>query len=162
MNLLIYFFIFIFKIVEDALSTLRLIVVSNGKKVFGAILQFIVTIIWVVLTGSVLINFMQDFWKVVAFSLGSLFGSYIGSVLEEKIALGNNLFVIKIKEEKIPSLVRIFKVNNIDVFTIDSSCGKFIIVYTARKNTKNVTKFINSTDKDSIILSEKIKIFSHL
>ena len=49
---MVYLSIFIFKIIEDALATLRLIVVSNGKKVFGAILQFIVTLIWIILTGN--------------------------------------------------------------------------------------------------------------
>ena len=34
MNILTYLGIFVFKIIEDALTTLRLIVVSNGKKVF--------------------------------------------------------------------------------------------------------------------------------
>ena len=95
MNILTYLGIFVFKIIEDALTTLRLIVVSNGKKVFGCILQFIATIIWIVLTATVLIDFKNDFWKIVAFSLGALTGSYCGSVIEEKIALGTNSYIIK-------------------------------------------------------------------
>jgi len=90
-----YIYIFIFKIIEDSLATLRLILVSNGKKFLGAILQFIVTVIWIWLTGYVLIDFMKDMFKVCAFALGSLFGSYFGSLIEEKIALGTNCFIIK-------------------------------------------------------------------
>ena len=52
MNILVYLAIFGFKIIEDALATLRLIVVSNGKKKLGAILQFVVTLIWIILTGT--------------------------------------------------------------------------------------------------------------
>ena len=92
---MIYFLIFIFKIIEDALATLRLIVVSNGRKLLGSILQFICTIIWIILTGSVLIDFMDDFGKVITFSIGSFFGSYIGCIIEEKIALGTNSFIVK-------------------------------------------------------------------
>ncbi len=157
----IYLGIFLFKIIEDALATLRLIVVSNGKKLFGAILQFITTIIWVLLAGTVLINFMQDFWKVVAFSFGALVGSYVGSLIEEKIALGNNLFMIKIKEEKISSLVRKLKANNIDVDKVRSDNGNIVIVSGARKRTKQVINLVNSIDKNNIILSEEIKILSH-
>ena len=36
---MIYFLIFISKVVESALSTLRLILVANGKKILGMILQ---------------------------------------------------------------------------------------------------------------------------
>ncbi len=157
----IYLGIFLFKIIEDALATLRLIVVSNGKKLFGAILQFITTIIWVLLAGTVLINFMQDFWKVVAFSFGALVGSYVGSLIEEKIALGTNLFMIKIKEEKISSLVRKLKANNIDVDKVRSDNGNIVIVSGARKRTKQVINLVNSIDKNNIILSEEIKILSH-
>jgi len=157
----IYLGIFLFKIIEDALATLRLIVVSNGKKLFGAILQFITTIIWVLLAGTVLINFMQDFWKVVAFSFGALVGSYVGSLIEEKIALGTNLFMIKIKEEKISSLVRKLKANNIDVDKVKSDNGNIVIVSGARKRTKQVINLVNSIDKNNIILSEEIKILSH-
>lgn len=157
----IYLGIFLFKIIEDALATLRLIVVSNGKKLFGAILQFITTIIWVLLAGTVLINFMQDFWKVVAFSFGALVGSYVGSLIEEKIALGTNLFMIKIKEEKISSLVRKLKANNIDVDKVRSDNGNIVIVSGARKKTKQVINLVNSIDKNNIILSEEIKILSH-
>ena len=38
--MLVYAGIFIFKIIEDALGTLRIIVVSNGKKKLGAVLHF--------------------------------------------------------------------------------------------------------------------------
>ena len=60
---MVYFLIFVFKIIEDALATLRLIVVSNGKKVFGAVLQFVVTLIWLVLTGTVLLGIREDIFK---------------------------------------------------------------------------------------------------
>ena len=39
MKILTYLAIFIAKIIENTLSTLRLIVVAKGKKLFGAILQ---------------------------------------------------------------------------------------------------------------------------
>ena len=93
---MVYLAIFTFKIIEDALATLRLIVVSNGKKKLGAILQFVVTLIWIVLTSSVLIGMKDDIFKAVALAFGALFGSYLGSVLEEKIALGTNSFIVEV------------------------------------------------------------------
>ena len=158
---MVYFFVFIFKIIEDALATMRLIVVSNGRKLLGSILQFICTIIWVILTGSVLINFMEDFWKVVSFSLGALIGSYIGSFLEEKIALGTNGFIVKIKEDN-SSFINRLKLNNYNVLKIRNDVENIIMITAPRKKTKEVVKIIKNVDKDATIISEKVKIFSHL
>ena len=76
-----YSAIFIAKVIENALSTLRLIVVAKGKKVLGAILQFIIAFVWVITTGIVVTNVKDDPLKIVFFALGSLIGSYIGSVI---------------------------------------------------------------------------------
>lgn len=82
--MLIYIAIFFSKILENALSTLRLIVVSNGKKKLGALLQGIIALIWIFVTGVVIININKDIFKIIFFCLGSLVGSYLGSILEEK------------------------------------------------------------------------------
>ena len=115
MNILIYCAIFIFKIIEDALATLRLIVVSNGKKKLGAILQFVVTLIWIILTGTVLIGMQKDIFKAIAFAFGSLFGSYLGSVLEERIALGTNVFMVEISYDKANDLIELLEKENYQV-----------------------------------------------
>ncbi len=156
---MVYTAIFVFKIIEDALATLRLIVVSNGKKVLGAILQFICTIIWVILSGSVLIDFFNDFGKVIAFALGALVGSYLGSFIEEKIALGTNLFVIKVKEENTSSLIYKFKRNNLICYKVFTSSGSVIIAIGKRKITKKIIAIINSVDSEALIFCEKIKLF---
>ena len=97
---MLYIIIFILKILENALGTLRLIIVSNGKKVEGAVLNFLLSVVWVISTSMVVID--NNIYKILVFAFGSLIGSYVGSVLEEKIALGNNmLFIISKKYEQI-------------------------------------------------------------
>ncbi len=135
------------------MATLRLIVVSNGKKMFGAILQFTCTIIWVILSGSVLINFMEDFFKVIAFALGGFAGSYIGSLLEEKIALGTNLLIIKTKNSSL------FNLSYHKHFIFSMGNYFFVILILPRKKVKKLTDFIHFIDKDAVIICEKIKLF---
>ena len=147
---MVYFLFFIFKIIEDALATLRLIVVSNGRKLLGSILQFICTIIWILLTGSVLVDFMKDFGKVIAFSIGSFFGSYLGCIIEEKIALGTNSFIIKYSS----NMERLLNDYN-HVFLSDD----LIMITAPRKRAKDVIKKVKKYDKEAFIISEKIKIF---
>ena len=145
-----YFLVFIFKIIEDALATLRLIVISNGRKLLGSILQFICTIIWIILTGSVLIDFMDDFGKVIAFSIGSFFGSYLGCFIEEKIALGTNSFIIKYNS----NLKKLLNDYNYVFLSND-----LIMITAPRRKAKDVIKIVKKCDRNSFIISEKIKIY---
>ncbi len=85
--MLIYLAILFSKIIENTLSTLRIIVVSKGNKKLGAILQGFVALIWIFVTGIVIIDISKDFIKVIFFVLGTIIGSYIGSLIEEKLKL---------------------------------------------------------------------------
>lgn len=160
MKIFIYLAIFVFKIIEDALATLRLIVVSNGKKKLGAILQFLVTLIWIILTGTVLMGLQKDIFKAFAFALGSLFGSYLGSVLEERIALGTNVFMTEINYTRSKELIKCLEKENYQVARIKSdNDGKVILMITgARKQTQDIVKTIRCFDEEAFILSEKVKI----
>ena len=157
MKYIIYLGIFLFKIIEDALATLRLIVVSNGRKILGSILQFIVTIIWIILTGYVLINFMDDLFKVCAFALGSLFGSYIGSVIEEKIALGTVCIMVRSEKADILSLALDDSFDNF--FMVNST---LIMIIVPRKKGKEIYNYIKKIDNKALIVSEKIKLMNSL
>ncbi len=155
---MIYFFIFIFKIIEDALATLRLIVVSNGKKGLGAILQFIVTLIWIVLTGTVLMGLQKDLFKVLAFALGSLFGSYFGSFLEEKIALGMNLVLVELENKNAIKLKNVLEQKKFSLVKIFNDKSSVLFIICKRRQMRIIITAIRGIDKNAIIISEKIKV----
>ena len=147
---MIYIGIFISKILENTLSTLRIIVVSNGKKKLGAILQGMVALIWIFVTGVVIIDINKDIFKILFFIIGSIAGSYLGSCLEEKIALGTNLVIIKSK--RIDELKYVFRDYNIVIK------DNYLLFISRRKNTKNIVDKTSSIDNTSKIILEKIKI----
>ncbi len=164
MKILTYFTIFISKIIENALSTLRLIVVAKGKKIFGAILQFIIAFVWVITTGIVVVNIKEDPYKIVFFALGSLIGSYIGSIVEEKIALGNDLItVISNKHEN--EIIKELANNNFSVFKINSYINNkeipILFITNEKKKRKNVIKIIKKIDNNAIIQVQPIKNISN-
>lgn len=113
---MIYLLIFSFKIIENTLSTIRIIILANNNKKLAAILQGIISLIWVISTSLVVIDFNKGIGKIIAFTFGSLIGSYLGSILEEKIAIGNILLTIKIRKEKTKKVLNILKLYN--TFTI--------------------------------------------
>lgn len=158
MNILIYLLIFTFKVIENTLSTLRIIVVSNGKKLLGAILQGIVSIVWVISTSLVVINIQKDPFKIISFTLGALIGSYIGSIIEEKIALGTNMITTIINKNLTKKITYALKKQKHEAIIIN---GKniyeqkdILIIITKRKQNQNIIKLIKNIDKSATIIIE--------
>ena len=155
MNIILYFIIFISKTIELALGTLRIIVIANGRKIFGAILQGVIAIVWMCITGVVIVNITKDPFKIVAFALGSAFGSYVGSMIEEKMAIGSNMLIIVIKKELEEKIISIFKDNGYKVTNVEC-CDKeksILVVVLTRKDRKRIVNLIRNEDKDVTIIA---------
>ena len=151
---MIYLIIFFAKIIENALSTLRLIVVANGKKIIGAILQIFVTFVWVVIASMVIIDIKSDYFKVIAFILGSAIGSYLGSLIEEHIAMGTNLLICIVNPDLKNNIVNSLKLKNFKIINFNDS--EKLIILTKRKKRKEIIKIIKNIDKGSIIIASKV------
>ena len=158
MNLITYFLIFSAKSIENTLATLRIILVANGKKGLGAILQGIISIIWVLSAGIVIININEAFLKIVFFALGSLVGSYIGSIIEEKLALGISMITAIIDLDTSFTTTRILRKKGYIVNIINSDYKKRTITIMAhRKRIQNIIKIIKTLDNNAIIMVQNIK-----
>lgn len=153
-----YLLIFFLKLIENALATLRLILVSNGKKLLGSILQFICSLIWVVSTIVVIDNLNKDFLKIFVFALGCLAGSYVGSFLEEKLALGNNM-IICITSFDIMDEIR----KNGFALTSTKGTGinetkNILFITISRKKKQNLIDLLRKLDKNCFIIVESATI----
>ena len=142
---MVYLYIFICKILENSIGTLRMIIISNGKKIEGAILNFILSFIWIISTSLVVLN--NNIYKILIFAIGSLIGSYMGSILEEKIALGNNmLFVVSKEYKKISKLENTYLINK-----------DILMIMVKRKKRKEIIDKILNIDNKAVIISESAK-----
>ncbi len=157
MNLLLGIFILIAKILENALATLRLIVVSNGKKKLGAFLNGVIAFIWVISTGLVIIDIKKDILRVVFFILGSIIGSYVGSLIEEKLALGDNLITVVTNKNKTNIITKDLKTNGYGVTILDTTGTNreknILLIFTSRKRIHQVVKKIKKIDHNAMIMS---------
>ena len=157
MNILIYVVIFLSKVLENALATLRLIVVSNGKKMTGAFLQFVISLVWVVVTGSVLVDITKDPLKVVFFALGSMVGSYLGSYFEEKMAMGSNTLTAIVDSDLSKFVTDKIREMGFAV-TISNGEGKdktrnILYIVVSRKKQKKIIHMISNIDSSAMIIS---------
>lgn len=160
MQIITYLLIFISKIIENALSTLRLIVVANGKKIMGAILQFCISLVWVLVTGVVVVNITKDPLKIIFFALGSFVGSLLGSYIEEKIALGFNTITCTTNDNSLYNILTRKGYKTIKLKGEKESSIKDVLLITVPRKKKNhIIDIINEYDKEATITSEKTNFF---
>lgn len=146
-----YLLIFFLKIFENAINTLRLLYTSSNQKFLSSLLQMLCSLLFITTTSMVVIN-SNDFLVIIIFSLGCTIGSYIGSALEEKIALGNNI-IICITEKDIMDNIR----NNGYKLTSTKGTGldikNIIFIMTSRKKKRKLVKLLKELDENIFIMS---------
>ncbi len=158
-----YLAIFLAKTLENILTTIRIIVLSNQKKLIGAILNVFIAFIWIYSTVSVLRNFSHEPLKIVAFAAGCFAGSYLGCYIEDKIALGDNMITcITEKDSKIVDKLRQlnYQVTTIDGYGVNDQ-KKVLLIMTSRKKKYRLAKLINLMDKDATIITEIASYYSN-
>ena len=85
---MIYAFIFIAKLCEVAIATVRVVLTARGYRVYASLLAAVEITIWIIVTSTVLLGITEDPLRAVAFGLAFVAGIYMGILLEDKLALG--------------------------------------------------------------------------
>lgn len=157
MIFIIYLIILFLKILENTLATLRSIILNTDKRILGAFLNLIISLIWIFSTSIVLIDIEKDLFKIVAFALGAFIGSYTGCLVEEKLALGNNLVICITSKDK-ETLIKKLEELKYDVIVIEAKNNiddkNVIFVTTPRKSKKRIISTIKRIDKKASIIVE--------
>lgn len=79
--------IFIAKISHVTLGTLRIIYLTRGKSIPAALIGFFEVILYLAALNMVLNN-MDQWLNILVYGLGYAAGNIVGSLIEEKIAIG--------------------------------------------------------------------------
>lgn len=83
-----YLLIFVARVVDVTLSTIRMLMVMQGRKVQAAIIGFFEISIYITALGKV-VNSLDNLGNLFAYALGFACGTYVGITIENRIALGN-------------------------------------------------------------------------
>ncbi|TGK36434.1 DUF2179 domain-containing protein [Leptospira gomenensis] len=86
-------FIFCSRVTDVSIGTIRVILLTREKKVLAASLGFLEVLLWVVVITQVIRN-LNNVFCYLAYAGGFATGTFIGMILEEKLALGFSLLRI--------------------------------------------------------------------
>lgn len=100
--MLIYILIFVAKLVEVSLATLRVVLINRGEKVKGALIGFFEALIWLMVVSNVLSTITEDPVKVVVYCVAFALGNFMGVIIENWLAIGTACIqaVISCEEDK--------------------------------------------------------------
>lgn len=157
-------FIFIAKIVEVALTTMRMLYINKGAKMHASVIGFVEVLIWIKVASVVLVGIDENPARMFVYALGFAAGSYVGLKIEERIGLGYSRLEI-ITNEKDGELLasEIRKLGK--AVTITKGTGKdgenVILSTFVRRKTKEVVldKAREMDIKGVITVSEIQKVY---
>lgn len=79
--------IFLARICDVSLGTMRIIFVSKGKKYIAPILGFFEVLIWIIAVSKIMQN-LDNYINYIAYAAGFATGNFMGMIIEEKLAMG--------------------------------------------------------------------------
>ena len=160
--MLIYILIFFAKIIEVALMTIRTVLLTKGHKIFASIIGFAEVVIWIVAVSTILDSILDDPLKIVVYAGGFSVGCYLGSILEEKIALGFVTIQVILELEEARNLAEILRKKDMGVTLLEGD-GKLkkrgvLMVHAQRKDQSRLLQTMDENSLQGVISTTETKI----
>ena len=157
------FLIFLSRIMDVSIGTIRIVMVSKGQKVWAPFLGFFEVFIWLVAISKIFEN-LDNWVCYFAYAGGFATGNYIGLIIEEKLALGIVRIQI-ITRKSAADLIANLKRAGYGITHHDAhgSNEKVSIIYSIIKRTEiqKVENIVKSTNPKAFYSIEDVKSVSH-
>lgn len=155
--------IFVSRLGDVTLATLRHIFVSKGFKKIVPFLGFVEVLIWLIAMRQVFSN-LNNVACFIAWAGGFAMGTYCGMLIEEKLALG--MQIIRIITDKDPSfMVEQFRAlkQGVTVVNGEGAQGPVKLVFTVvnRIHKKQIIAIIHAHNPNAFYSIEDVKSSSH-
>jgi len=151
--------IFVSRIFDVTLGTLRIIFVSRGKRNLAPVLGFFEVLIWIVVISQLVQN-LDSVTAYVGYAAGFAAGNYIGMWLEDKMALGTYILRM-ITGENVGDLVGRLRDAGYGVTRVEGEGvkGRVQLVYTVvkRRNVEQVLAIIHELKPNTFVSIEEIR-----
>ena len=151
--------IFCLRLVDVSLGTVRLIMISRGRRRIAPLLGFMEVTIWVIAISQVMTN-LDNILNILAYSGGFAAGTLVGMWIEDKLALGHvGISIISMSKGR--KIVQKLRQANYGVTELTgngrSGIVNLITTIVPRKNVEDVFQLVNQTDPTSFIAIDDIK-----
>lgn len=140
--------IFCARACDVSISTVRIIFLSKGKKVWAPVLGFFEILIWLLAIRQIFLNLTNPLCYI-AYAGGFATGTYVGMLIEEKLAIGFEVIRI-ITKKNAQALINQLSDKGYGVTSMEAQgrTGKVHVIFTIMKRSDipsalNVIKKLN-------------------
>ncbi|HLP71386.1 MAG TPA: DUF2179 domain-containing protein [Bacteroidales bacterium] len=156
------FLIFLARICDVSIGTMRIIFVSKGRKNIAPVLGFFEVLIWITAISKIMQN-LDHYINYVAYAAGFATGNLVGMILEEKLAMG--ILMIRVfASERGHELVSLLNGSGYGATVVEAHGAreKVSLIYTIvqRNEVDNVLIMINKFNPKAFYTIEDVKSVS--
>ncbi|MEM4188302.1 MAG: DUF5698 domain-containing protein [Candidatus Hadarchaeum sp.] len=141
--------IFLARLTDVSMGTIRTILIIRGRRGIAAFSAFFEIMVWVLAVSRVITQ-LDRWYYIVAFAFGFACGNYLGSYLEDKIAMGY-CFAYVVPNQKRTKLADILRKNGFGVTVLKGEGLKgteFVYnIVLRRRDTHRFIKTLEANDK---------------
>ena len=151
--------IFLARILDVSMGTIRVIFITRGYKVIAPIIGFFEVLIWLAAVQQIF-NHLTNPIGYIAYAGGFATGTYVGMVLEEKLSMGK-VIIRLIAKHKVQQLINTLKDAGVVVTSIpaEGSHGDVRIIWTVvnRQDIPHVVAIINHYNPRAFYTIEDVR-----
>jgi uncharacterized protein YebE (UPF0316 family) len=155
-------FILFAKTFEVTIATIRMILINKGFRKPGAFLAVFEILLWVFIASRVILGITEFPIKGLVYAMGFASGVYIGSLLEDKLAVGKILINVIVDHESGRSITDFLRASGYGVTVMDAhgkdSARMVIMVFANRKNKYTIIELIEKMDPKAFIVANEVSI----
>ena len=151
--------IFLARVCDVSLGTIRIISLSRDEKLFAPLLGFVEVLIWLLAVSNIMTH-LGNVIAYVAYAGGFAMGNYVGLFIEKKLAIGT-IFIRIITKKDATDLINDLRSKGYGVTSVEArgNEGKVHIIYTAvkRSDHDDVIKMVSSFNPKAFYSIEDLK-----
>ncbi|MBI5009658.1 MAG: DUF2179 domain-containing protein, partial [Bacteroidia bacterium] len=151
--------IFLARICDQSIGTMRIIFVSKGKRNIAPLLGFFEVLIWITAISKIMQN-LDNYMNYIAYAAGFATGNLVGMIIEEKLAMGIQMIRV-FANERGNELVQKLNSNGYGATSVEAhgARDKVHLVYTIvqRNELGKVIELINTFNPKAFYTIEDIK-----
>jgi uncharacterized protein YebE (UPF0316 family) len=138
--------IFVARIMDVSIGTMRLIFVSKGLKYLAPVLGFFEVTIWLLAIGQIM-QHLDNVICYLAYGCGFAMGNYLGIILEERMSIGTVLIRV-ISQKDTPQLSASLRESGFGVTEVDAEGmkGRVKMIFSII-NRKDIRDFIEKVNR---------------
>jgi len=150
--------IFLGRIIDVSIGTVRLIFVAKGFKGLAPVLGFFEVFVWIMVIGR-LMDGVTDTIVYVAYAAGFAAGNFVGMKLEEKLSIGKVMIRIVAQKDSHKLIDKLKEKYSITTIDTEGKMGpaKMIILIIDKKQIHNIVKIIKNFNPKAFYSVEDVR-----